>query len=133
MSSQRVYLFLTDECIGKPQKLCWLDFTIDNPAKRAELWSVKFARTAKGRRRRDERCGGGLAGNGGCHGCPSSERHVGNWESIQMLGRYVTVLRKRTRQCKAPNGVLDNTEFTSRLRAVNAFALSNLELDARIV
>lgn len=59
-------------------------------------------------------CEGGLAGNGGCHGCPSSERHVGNRESIQMLGRYVTVLRKRTRQCKAPNGVLDNTKFTMR-------------------
>lgn len=35
---------------------------------------------------------------------------------FKCLGRYVTVLRKRTRQCKAPNGVLDNTEFASRPR-----------------
>lgn len=63
----------------------------------------------------------------------SSERHVGNRESIQMLGRYVTVLRKRTRQCKAPNGVLDNVvaTYAAAPRAARAIALSNLELNAR--
>lgn len=59
----------------------------------------------------------------------SSERHVGNRESIQMLGRYVIVLRKRTRQCKAPNGVLDNVVV--RPHVARAIALSNLELNAR--
>lgn len=61
----------------------------------------------------------------------SSERHVGNRESIQMLGRYVTVLRKRTRQCKAPNGVLDNVIARGPRALLRAVALSNLELNAR--
>lgn len=69
--------------------------------------SVKFARTAGGAewgRAREE----DWPEMADVTVARSSERHVGNRESIQMLGRYVTVLRKRTRQCKAPNGVLDN-------------------------
>lgn len=49
-----------------------------------------------------------------------------------MLGRYVTVVRKRTRRCKAPNGVLDNTKFVTRRRARSGPALSDLKWNARI-